>query len=205
MLHADELLSPHVMPRVPLMSQVKSGLRRTGTWLLGMAWLGLVFAGVAIAFTPSPHSPILGWSLLGLAAIIFLVLMDRWIRVFPALMAIGTLSSLGWLFTGHATGNPAVRISRPTALGAALFFAANCALGLSFVGRKLHVVDRIALLALVVGFFWQAVDNHVTVPALGVGFCGLFIAWAYDRIQRRRGPNCHSGSGLGSFSSHTAK
>ena len=68
--------------------QGKNGFRRAGAWLLGFAWLGLVFAGMAIAFTPSPHSPALGWGLLGIAALVLVFTMDRWVKVFPGLLTL---------------------------------------------------------------------------------------------------------------------
>ena len=191
------------MPKATVTSQVKSGLSRAATWILGMAWLGLVFAGIAVAFTPSPHSRILGWILLGLAALIFFALMDRWIRAFPALMAIGTLSSFVCIFSGQMASNP-TPVSRRMAVCATLFFATSTALGLTFVGRKLNVLDRIALFAFVVVFFWQAVNNRVAVLPLSVALCALFAAWAHERI-RRRGHNHQSAATLPNLSRNSVK
>jgi hypothetical protein len=74
-------------------SQVISGLRKTGAWLLGMAWLGLVFAGMAIAFSPSNYPRAAGWVLLVLAAIILLATADRWVKAFPGLLGVATIKS----------------------------------------------------------------------------------------------------------------
>jgi len=121
---------------------------------------------------------------LATAALIFLALMDRWIKAFPALMAVGTLSSFVCIFSGHMASNP-IPVARPRAVGATLFFAASTALGLTFVGRKLNVLDRVALLAFMVLFFWQAVENRVATLPLSAAPAALFAAWAYDRVRRR--------------------
>jgi len=165
-------------------SQIESGLTRAGTWLLGFVWLFLVISGLGIAFTPSPHSRILGWILLVVAAVIFLALMDRWIRAFPALMAIGTLSSFICIFTGHMASSPNP-VARPAAVGATLFFAGSTALGMTFTGRKLNLFDRMALLVFMVVFFWQALENRVSALPLAAALSALAAAWAYDRVRRR--------------------
>jgi hypothetical protein len=166
------------------MSQIKSGFQRAASWLLGILWLGLVFAGIGIAFTPNPHSPILGWCLLGAAGLILVLLIDRCIRVFAALMAVGTVSSFVAIFSGRMNASP-IPLSQGMALGLMLFFAASTALALTFVARKLNVVDRIAVLVFLSSIFWQAATGRIVVLALAAGFCALLVAWSYDRIRRR--------------------
>ena len=104
-------------------TEVKRGFRGAALWLLGIAWLGLVFAGMAISFTPSPHSPALGWVFLAVAAAIALMTMDRWVRIFPGLLAYGVLGSLLELLDGHAVGLPEAPVSRTDAVISLLFFA----------------------------------------------------------------------------------
>lgn len=182
MLHGDRFVAD--MPKRTVLSQVKNGFRRAGSWLLGFGWLFLVFSGLGIAFTPSPHSPILGWCLLGIAGFALLLLIDRCIRVFAALMAVGTFSSFVGIFSGHMNTSP-IPISPTMAAGLMLFFAASTALALTFVGRKLNVVDRIAILVFLSIIFWQAAVNRVVVFALAAALLALFAAWAYDRVRRR--------------------
>jgi hypothetical protein len=176
-------------------TEVKQGFRRAGAWLLGFAWLGLVFGAIAIAFTPSPHAPVLGWALLALAAVIALVTMDRWVKVFPALLAYGALGSVLTLVDGHAVNHPEVAVSRPEGAVMILFFATAAALSLTFTKRKLQLPDRVALFAFVFCFFWQAVAPNMARFALGFGFSCLFLAWAYDRLLGRRRPD-HGSSSL---------
>src|SRR5689334_20096577 len=130
-------------------SEAKSGFRRAGAWLLGLTWLGLMFAGLAMAFTPSSHSPALGWVLLGLAAVIAIATMDRWIRIFPGLLAYGVLGSIVTLVDGHVVNHPEVHVSRTEAVFMILFFATATVLSLTFTNRRLHAWDRIALIVFI--------------------------------------------------------
>ncbi|PYV97364.1 MAG: hypothetical protein DMG89_14955 [Acidobacteria bacterium] len=138
-------------------NQVKGGFRRAGIWLLGFAWLGLVFAGMAIAFTPSPHSPALGWGLLSIAALALILAMDGWVKVFPGLLAYGVLGSILMFVNGHAVNHPEVVVPRLEAVILIIFFAAAAGLSFTFTNHKLTVPDRIALFTFIVCFFWQAV------------------------------------------------
>jgi hypothetical protein len=164
--------------------QVKNGFRRAGAWLLGFAWLGLVFAGMAIAFTPSPHSPALGWGLLGIAALVLAFTMDRWVKVFPGLLAYGVVGSILMLMNGHAVNHPEVLVSKLEAALLIVFFATAAALSFTFTKHKLTVPDRIALIAFIFCFFWQAVEPRRMLLALAIGFSCLVGAWAYDRVRR---------------------
>jgi len=118
-------------------------------------------------------------------------------------MAVGTFSSFVAIFSGHANTSP-IPVSRPMAMGLMLFFGASTALALTFVGRKLNVVDRIAILAFVSVILWQAFENRVTFLALALAFCALLLAWVFDRV-RRRGHIHQSSSTLPNLSGNTAK
>jgi hypothetical protein len=43
---------------------VRNRFKRAGAWLLGFCWLGVVFASMVIAFSPSSYMPVMGWILL---------------------------------------------------------------------------------------------------------------------------------------------
>jgi hypothetical protein len=163
--------------------QVKGGFRTAGAWLLGFAWLFLVFAGMAIGFSPSKYPPAVGWLMLAAAATILVLTVDGWVRAFPGIMAVATINSLLTISSGHATGNPSVLIPRTTAILATLLLAVGTALSMTF-RRKVSVPDRSALLALAVSIGWGAVDVRHWLPALAVGTCCLFLAWVYDRTRR---------------------
>ncbi|MGO9241855.1 MAG: hypothetical protein ACLQBJ_13705 [Bryobacteraceae bacterium] len=163
-------------------SQVKSGFKVAGAVLLGGVWLSLVFAGMAVAFSPSPHPPALGWGLLVIAALVLILTMDRWVKAFPGLLACGILGSIITLVDGHAVNNPKVVVSRLVALLMILFFATAAALSSTFVKHKLTVPDRIALFVFIFCFFGQAVVPRFMLVAMGIGFSCLAAAWVYDRI-----------------------
>lgn len=166
--------------------QVKAGFRTAGVWLLGMAWLGLVFAGMAIAFTPSPHRPFLGWVLLAIAAILFLITIDRWVVTFSALLAYGVLGGISMILTGHAVSQPSVPVSLFEAITVTLILAFSALLSFTFSKRRLRLLDRIVLLIFVICFFGQAVAPNFELAAFGIGLMGLVAAWAYDRYLRGR-------------------
>jgi hypothetical protein len=187
-----QLLKPSIVPypSEELMSdrtiraQVKSGFRRAAIWLLGFAWLGLVFAGLGIAFTPSRHPSAVGWVLLIVAAVVLIITTDRWGAAFSALLAYGVIGGLLTIVSGHALNHPEVRVVRIDAVIMTLLIAASAVVSFTFTGRKLRLPDRIALLAFVFLFFSQAMLPRFTLAPLGVGLGLLVAAWAYDRSRR---------------------
>lgn len=83
------------------MSQVKSGFRAAGGWLLGIVWLGLVFGGLGVAFTPSQYPPAMGWALLAIAAAIFVATANRWVKALPGIFGVASFNSLVTIGTGR--------------------------------------------------------------------------------------------------------
>jgi hypothetical protein len=166
-------------------TQVKSGLRRTAAWLIGFLWLGLVFAGMAIAFAPSPHSRRLGWALLSLAALLLIITMDKWVKVFPGLLAYGVVGSVLMLLDGHAVNHPEIAVPRVEAALMTIFFVAAAGLSFTFTRHRITLPDRIGLFVFILCFFWQAVAPRLMLMALSIGFLCLVGAWAYDwRAER---------------------
>lgn len=178
------------MAKPSAMIQVKNGFRTAGAWLLGLGWLGLAFAGMAIAFSTSEYPPVAGWVLLAIDAIILVSTAQRWVKALPGLLGLATLNALVSVVSGHATNLPSVPVPRSEAVVATLLLAASTALSPSFASRKLSVLDRLAFLICACCIFWGAVDHRVTLPVqMGIATFFLFSAWAYDRLQRRRGHN----------------
>lgn len=171
------------------MSQVISGFRTAGAWLLGLGWLGLVFAGMAIAFPPpGKYPPVVGHVLLAVAAIILVITAHLWVKALPGLLGLATLNALVSIFSGHATNLPSVPISRSESVVATLLLAISTALSPSFTARKLNIVDRLSFLIYATCIVWGAVDHRVSLPVqMGVATFCLFSAWVYDRIQHPRG------------------
>lgn len=167
-------------------SQAKSGFQRAGLWLLGFMWLFLVFAGLAIVTTPPPPSLAVGWALLSIAGLVLVFTMDRWVKVFPGLLAYGVVGSILMLINGHAVNHPEVLVPQLEAVVLIVFFTAAAALSFTFTKHQLTVPDRIALFVFVLCFFWQAVAPRLMLVVLGIGFACLIGAWAYDRIGKNQ-------------------
>lgn len=170
-----------------------SGLRRAGGWLLGMAWLGLVYAGIIEAFgSPrdfgegSHPSPILGYTVLVVAAVIMVVTAEHWKRVFPGIMLAAILNAWLELTRGHAVNNPSVRVSSSTATIHLIVATGVMLLTLTFKSRRLSMLDRGAFLAFVISFFWGAIDPRFASLKLLVGASCILAAWAVDWVKDGR-------------------
>lgn len=168
-------------------AQVRDGFRRTGAWLLGIGWFGLVLAGLIAGAGPQgAHRPILGWSLLAAAAVIFFWTMDRWAKVFPALTGVATLNGLIMLSTGHKLGEPGSPVSRGVALlGVVTMVVATLATA-RFTRTKPRLPDRVALFAFVACFVWGMADEKATSLALVVALVSVLVAWGVSSFQRHR-------------------
>jgi hypothetical protein len=168
-------------------SQVKNGFRLAGWVLLGIAWLGLVFAGLGIAFTPGPRSPLLGWGILAISGLVLIFTMDKWVRLLPGLLAYGACSGIFILADGHALNHPEVPVPRFEAVILILFFVTAAAVSFSFSKHKLSAIDRIALFIFVACFFGQAVAPPRWMWLIvGIGLACLFGAWLYGRTITTR-------------------
>lgn len=188
------------MQKSGTMSQVKSGLQLAALTLLFFAIAGLFLAGVAYSFFPTGHSRALGLVFLIISAPVLIVTMNRWVKVLAGLLALGVLNGVLSISTGHLLANPTQPMSRLDALYMTAFFVAAAALASTLKGRKLNLVDRIAVLAFVsslaVLMGYEGSHGRPGAPLtntdfalMGIGLCCLLIAWGYGRLQRRRGHN----------------
>jgi hypothetical protein len=126
---------------------------------------------------------------LAVAAVILIVTMTKWVKVFPGLLAYAVFGGLLTIVSGHALNHPAVKVSTLEGVSLTVFFAASAVVSSTFTKRKLHLLDRVALFVFVSCIFWQAIDNRAASLALAIAFCCLVLAWAVDHIRRRRGLN----------------
>jgi len=165
---------------------VVNGIRIAAGWLLGMAWLSVVFGGLIIGFSPSKYPRALGWLCLIVAAGVLVMTARYWVKAFPGIMAVGTFNSFITISSGHVTGHPEVLVPKSTAIVATLLMAAGTAVSRTFRANELSIVDRIALLALATSIGWGAVDAAHGLPALAIGIGCLFSAWIYDRDRRSK-------------------
>jgi hypothetical protein len=188
------------MQKPGTMAQVKSGLRLAGLTLLFFGIAGLFLGGVNYSFFPASHSRALGLVFLIISAPVMVVTMNRWVKVLAGLLALGVLNGVLSISTGHLLANPTQPMSRLDAVYMTVFFAAAAVLASTLRGRKLNLVDRIAVLvfvsslALLMGYEGAHVRPGAPLAStdftlMGIGLCCLLIAWGYSRLQRRRGHN----------------
>src|SRR5579859_1487095 len=132
-------------------TQVKNGFKRAGMILFSITTVGLFLGGIAAVCFPKTinpdsflvRSPGIGWIFLAVATVILIVMMDRWVKILPGLIAYAILGDLIALTTGHY-GKLAV--PRRDAFIALLFLSAFTVASLTFQERALNMVDRVALL-----------------------------------------------------------
>jgi len=188
------------MQKPGTMSQVKSGLRLAGLTLVFLGIAGLFFAGVSYSFFPAGHSRALGLVFLITSVPVMVVTMNRWVKVLAGLLALAVLNGVLSISTGHLLANPTQPVSRLDALYITVFFAVAAVLASTLKGRKLNLVDRIAVLAFVssLALLIEYEGTHLRPGAalatidftlMGIGLCCLLITWVYGRLQRRRGHN----------------
>lgn len=178
--------------RATVREQISSGFRRAGGWLLGMAWFGLVLAGITEAFESEQafnegHHPhrVLGYLLLIATVVIFVVTANRWKRYLPGIMVLATLGSLRVLQNGRNPGDGAI-VPRSTGIVYFLVLAGVTAVSFSFKKRSLNLLDRMALLAFVASILWTGVARSFATIAPVAGALCVLAAWATDRLKKNR-------------------
>jgi hypothetical protein len=168
------------------LAEVKSGFRLAGGVLLAFAWLVLAFSGLGIASSQGPRRPAVGWALLAVAAVVFLLTMDRWARFFPWVLAWGVFGGILTTASGHVVNHPEVAVPRWEGAAMTLLFATGALASQGLEKRRLRPTDRVALLAFASCVFWQVADSKAMLPALGIGTASLAGACLYNRLQIRR-------------------
>ena len=108
--------------------------------------------------------------------------MERWKKIFPALIGYGVIRGIITIVDGHMPNNPTVPFARLDALVLMLLLLASTILSVSFVDRKLHVADRIVVTIWVSCFLWSSANSRVLIIAPAIGTGSLFCAWVYDRL-----------------------
>ena len=160
--------------------------------MLTFAWLVLVFSGLGIAFSPQPAFPTIGWTLLTMATVIFLVTMDRWVKALPGILACGVVGGVLTIAAGHTVNHPEVMGSRLDGFAITMLIAISVVLSYRLAKRRLRLLDRVAVFVFALSVFWQVMNSATTVPALTPGTAFLGYAEVFSRLWRR-----HSDVGKG--------
>ena len=176
------------------LEQVASGVLITLKLLAVFVTAGAFWAGISAIFfpqtmrsdsfllrpvVPGSYSLIVAWPCLIVATGIMIVFIDRWVKVIPGVMGYSVFGALIMLFTGKYNK---LIVPWPMALFLLLFAVGCTALSMTFLDRKLSVLDRTCLMAFV---FCMALGTSmsisITITFLSIGLLILFIAWIVDR------------------------
>jgi hypothetical protein len=172
--------------------EVINGFQLAGGVLLGFALMGSLvgFTGVEFGATPSSFhvSRFFAVIIAGCALVIIGLMAQRWAKYFAGWIAWGLLNSLVMASSGHLLNNPTIPVKRSLA-----YTMAGLCLVTVYVTRrftsayKLHAMERIALLAWIVGFTLSANSNveWFSIPALATGTLVLVFAWWWHRSEVR--------------------
>jgi hypothetical protein len=162
---------------------IKQGMLVVGSVFLLCVWLGIVFAGVTFVLSDTNRRPIVGWSALAFAIAAAFATMDRWVKIIPAVFAAGVLNGLLMFFTGHLTNIPTEPVSRASSAVMTILGIACMLMASRFLSRKLTLVDRIAILGMLISLLMGVGDEHLTLWSFTLMFVCLGMSWVYGRIR----------------------
>jgi hypothetical protein len=109
---------------------------------------------------------------------------DRWVKILPGFFAYSTIGGLITLLSGQHNRAPA---PWQAALFLTIFGISASALSLTFQGRKLRLIDRIALMGFQACLPLGATTKlSVMYGALTASLAFLLIAWQLEVISRRK-------------------
>jgi hypothetical protein len=136
------------------------------------------------ALSLETHPVIAGWIFLPLSAAILFLTVDRWVKILPGFFAYSTIGGLITLLSGQHNRAPA---PWQAALFLTIFGISASALSLTFQGRKLRLIDRIALMGFQACLPLGATTKlSVMYGALTASLAFLLIAWQLEVISRRK-------------------
>jgi hypothetical protein len=177
--------------------QVMNGLTLSAKGLVGFATIGMFWAAITVIISPErvrsdsfllvrfgigTHSFVAGWICLAASTAIRILTMERWVRVLPGFFAYSTVAPLIML-SGQYSGVP---VPRSAALFLTLFTISTAAVSLTFKERKLHFIDRVALMAFLFCLGIGMTPKQPTMfTALSIGFAFLLLAWGANRVKSR--------------------
>jgi hypothetical protein len=171
--------------------EVIKGFQLAGGFLLGFILMGSLvgFAGIAFGTTPSS----LGVSrpfaaVIAVAGLVFIALMiQSWAKYFAGWLAWSILNALMMASSGHLLNNPEIPVRRSFALTMAGLCFVTVLTSQRFTrAYKLHMAEKLALMAWIVGFTVGANVERFSIPALAVGTFALVFVWWLHRSKSRR-------------------
>jgi hypothetical protein len=172
--------------------QVASSLRISLYILFGFAVAVMFFGGIGAITHPErissgsfllkrlqigSYSFLSGWIYLAISIAILVLTIDRWVKILPGFFAYSTLGAIIML-SGRYNGRP---VSPREAWFGLFFTISTAALSFTFLGRKLDIIDRVALMTFLCCLAISMTPNPSTMFAsASIGLTALLLAWAIN-------------------------
>jgi hypothetical protein len=176
--------------------QIISGVLITLKLLIGFAVTGTMVYGLNLLFYPVRPNPgslsgrhpyALGAFLLTIVTVILNATIKRWVKILPGILGYCAFRALWVAALGLILGSRKP-VPGSTALFLTIVLAADTVLSITFVLRKLNLLDRVSL----IGFVYCLGISVLTNQSLSlfvaptVGSCLLLLAWLVERNKHRR-------------------
>jgi len=157
--------------------------RKVVSTLAGLAILFVLMFGAWTTFRPSPYPAVLGYVCLVIAVVVLLRMTHRWVKIAPGVFGLAALSGVLRTLSGRLGENT----SNIEALTLVALLIVGAVLTNTFVGRRHTAVDRVALVAVVIGaaLGMTLPTAKIQTAAFMTGILCVLSAWGWHRLQRR--------------------
>jgi hypothetical protein len=163
-------------------------LFRVLSYVAAVFWVTFVWGALKVLTAPDTarHSHMAGWAILAFAAAVMITTMNHWVKCLQIILGGGIFGGLLATLQGHTLNGASI----PRSIAAALtVLLVGCSLiSGTFAGRKLRMLDRVALVAFLGALVGGMVQETPIFGVVGltIGYCCLLIAWLYNRTLSAR-------------------
>ena len=177
----------------------RTHLLRVLSYVGAVFWVAFVWGALKVLSAPdtAKHSHLAGWAILVIASALMIATMDHWVKYLQVILGGGILGGLLVTVQGHTLNGAPFPRSIAAALTALLI--GSSLISRTLAGRKLRILDRVALVAFLGALVGGMVQGTPTSGAVGlaVGFGCLLTAWFCNRSlsgNERRPGNGNGGT-----------
>jgi|SRR5579863_154561 len=175
----------------------RTHLLRVISYVAAVFWVAFVWGGLKVLSVPDTarHSHLAAWTILLIATAVMIAMMNHWVKYLQVILGGGILGGLLVTIQGHTLNGA----SFPRSIAAALtaLFIGCSLISRTFAGRKLRMLDRVALVAFLGALLGGMVRGTPTfeVVGLAIGFGCLLAAWFRNRSLSGKGKRPKNGNG----------